>query len=79
MIYVLKKTISVSFLSEISAVRKDRFTVFQRKLPLKDSDSSPKLVHFIVLQVAKVICKGFLSSDYTLHTSFHETPIQAMD
>ena len=27
MIYVLKKTISVSFLSEISAVRKDRFTV----------------------------------------------------
>ena len=26
MIYVLKKTISVSFLSEISAVRKDRFT-----------------------------------------------------
>ena len=46
MIYVLKKTISVSFLSEISAVRKDRFTLVtavvgyfeDRKVP----NSSPK-------------------------------------
>ena len=48
--------------------------VFQRKLPLKDSDSSPKLVLLIVGNLQR-----FLSSDYTLHASFHEIPIQAMD
>ena len=41
MIYVLKKTISVSFLSEISAVRKDRFT------PLSDFRLDPPLERFI--------------------------------
>ena len=48
--------------------------VFQRKLPLEDSDSSPKLVLFILGNLQR-----FLSLDYTLHTSFHEIPIQAMD
>ena len=48
--------------------------VFQRKLHLKGSDSSPKPVVFIVVN-----CKCFLSSDYTLHTSFHEISTQAMD
>ena len=38
MIYVLKKTISVSFLSEISAVRKDRFTLLRRVGAIQNRD-----------------------------------------
>ena len=49
--------------------------VFQRTLPLKDSDSSPKLALLIVGNLQRL----FISLDYTLYLSFHEIPIQAMD
>ena len=54
MIYVLKKTISVSFLSEISAVRKDRFTI-----------SHLRVCH---LEPCKITLKSFLA--IALNTKF---------
>ena len=46
--------------------------VFQRELPLKDSDSNPKPIFLIVGNLQRI-----LSLDYILHASFHELLIKA--